>query len=238
MDTQKIKLGFSTGSLHKFCTAKEALRVLKDAGCNAVELGFVKMNRIEEGQLDEISRSDLAGFDHVSFHAPKFNYGNDEGSIEIFRKIAKINAIRKLDLVVFHPDCVQDFGVFKEAMFDVAFENMDNRKQSFQRPDELERVLSLDVAYKLVLDVNHIYSNDPSMELARTFYSRLGSKIAQIHLSGYIEYHDPIYVTRQIDIIKSIQDFSVPIIIESVISPQEISKERNYILEVIADLAK
>jgi len=237
MDVNNLNLGFSTGVLHKSHTAKEALEIIKDIGCNALELGFVKLNRIEEGWLDKISKEDIAPFRYVSFHAPKFNYGNNRKTEEIFQKIEKIDAIRKLDLVVFHPDCIEDFDVFKSATFNIAFENMDDRKESCKRPEDLEHILSRDNRYKMVLDVNHIYSNDPSMGLAKEFYTKLGPKIAQIHLSGHAGCHDPIFKTKQTEIIKSIQNFDIPIIIESTVSSEEISKERDYILKIITSLS-
>src|SRR3989338_5261524 len=82
-----IKLGFSTGVLHKTHRTKDALKVMRDLGYNTVELGFVKLNRIEEGWLEELSEKDLVGFEHVSFHAPVFNYGKNEGTDYIFIKM-------------------------------------------------------------------------------------------------------------------------------------------------------
>ena len=236
MNTDHILLGFSTGVLHKTHTTKEALKIIKDIGCTAVELGFVKMEQIEQGWLDKISPEDISSFRYVSLHAPKFDYGNNAGTEVLFKKMAEVNALRKLDCVVFHPDCVKDFGVFKNAPFRIAFENMDDRKESFQKPEELARVLSEDEKYGMVLDINHIYSNDPSMRLAEEFYTRLGSKIVQIHLSGNAGYHDPIFKTRQTEILNAIQDFTTPIIIESVISAEEITEEKKYVMDGIAAL--
>ena len=117
MHIQDIKLGFSTGVLHKTHRTKEALKIMRGLGYDTVELGFVKLNRIEEGWLEEVSDEDLRGFKYVSFHAPKFNYGKNEGTKDIFGKIDKINFIRKLDTVVFHPDPIEDFDIFKGVKF-------------------------------------------------------------------------------------------------------------------------
>ena len=236
MNIENIKLGFSTGVLHKTHRTKEALKKMRDLGYDTVELGFVNPARIEEGWLDELTKEDLEGFKYVSFHTPKHNYGKNEGTYSFFKKVERIDQIRKLGLVVFHPDMVEDFSVLNEVGFNVALENMDNRKGSHKQPEDFDGIFSQDNKYKLVLDVNHIYSNDPSMGLAKDFYSKFKDRIAQIHLSGYTGYHDPIFQTKQEEIIKAIQDFEVPIIIESVLAPEDLEKERQYILKVISGI--
>ena len=99
MKSQNIKLGFSTGILHKTHTTKEALKIMQNLGCNTVELGFVKPNRIKEGWLDEVSKEDIEGFSYISLHAPAFAYGKNEETKYIFEKIKKIDNIRKLNNV-------------------------------------------------------------------------------------------------------------------------------------------
>ena len=234
-DINNIRLGFSTGALYKTHRTKEALKTMRDLGYDTVELGFVKLNRIEEGWLDEITREDLRGFKYVSFHAPKFNYGKNEGTKSIFEKIEKINGIRKLDTVVFHPDPIEDLSVFKDVEFNVAFENMDDRKASHQKPEELEAILSQDKRFGLILDINHIYTNDKTMKLADDFYKKFGNKISQLHVSGYTGYHDPLFQTKQTEILKAIKNLNTPMIIESVVAPEDLEKERNYILQIISD---
>lgn len=236
MNVENIKLGFSTGVLHKTHRTKEALKAMRDLGYNTVELGFVKLNRIAEGWLNEISKADLEGFEYVSFHAPKFNYGKNKGTYELFDKIRRIDNMRKLNTVVFHPDTIKDFGVFEKAGFNIALENMDDRKESHQKTEDFDEIFSQDNNYKLVLDVNHIYSNDPSMELAKDFYTKFKDRISQIHLSGYTGYHDPIFQTKQEEIIRAVQNFNIPIIIESVLESKDLEKERNYILNAISNL--
>lgn len=225
-----IKLGFSTGTLYKFNTAKQSLKIFRDLECTCVELGFVKPESF--AQLSEITKEDLADFDYVSLHAPKFGYQNNPESEEILKKIKQFsNNVRKLNLVVFHPDEVRDFLVLEKSGLPIGIENMDNRKDSFQGWREIKEILDTHPNFGLVLDVNHIYGNDPSMESIKDFYRELGSKISEIHLSGYDGSHKPIFETKQLGILKSIQGTNIPIIVESVLSPDNIMKEKNYILE-------
>ena len=55
MNIDNIKLGFSTGTLHKTHSTKEALKIMRSLGYDTVELGFVNFQRIKDGWLDEIS---------------------------------------------------------------------------------------------------------------------------------------------------------------------------------------
>ncbi len=230
----EIKLGFSTGSLHKFCTTKEALGFIKKAGCKFVELGFVKLKSLEEGLLDEIQAVDLDDFEYVSFHAPKFDYGKDKNSLKILDKIKYFsNNVRNIDLVIFHPDTIKDFSVLRSVGAPVAVENMDNHKQSCRSTEDFEQILDGYSDFTLVLDVNHIYSNDLTMKMGSDFYKKFGNKISQVHVSGYAGYHDPLFNTKQLDIVRGIQNFNIPIIVESVIALEDLKKEKSFILECI-----
>lgn len=224
----KLRFGFSTGALHKEFSVKNALAFLKDLEIKTVELGFVKIERLRQGQADELTEKDLSGFDYISLHSPGIQYGKNSETKFVFDKLNKINSLRKIDLVVFHPDTVEDFSIFENLDFPVGFENMDNRKMTYKTPEEMEKLLE-DKSYSFVLDVNHVYSNDESMDLAEEFYSKSGERIKEIHLSGYAGYHEPLFQTKQTEIIKSIKDFSVPIINEAVINSADIEKEINYI---------
>ncbi len=232
-----IQLGFSTGCFYKTSLSlAERLAIIRDTGCRVTELGLVKLPSFNSGELERLTADDFAGFNHISLHAPKFEYGRNGGTYAIFEKIRQVNAVRTLDWVVVHPDDVVDFSVFKEMGFKVAFENMDNRKASHKTPGDLVGLLAENPQFGFVLDVNHSFSNDPSMQLVADFYEKLGDRIIEIHLSGYIGYHEPIFETKQPEIIRAIQNFNVPIIVESVLLPQDIKKEKDYILQTINKL--
>lgn len=228
--------GFSTGALYKFYTPRESLSVLRDAGIYSVELCF-NLARIRRGLLDEIIGADLEDFEYVSVHAPAVDYVGNKEAEEILKKIERLNKERTLDLVVFHPDQISDFSIFDGVSFRVAFENMDYRKKSFKRPEEFTELLFNNASRYLVLDVNHIYTNDSSMDLASEYYDAFGDRIKEVHLSGFQEVHDPLFQTEQIMIIKAIKDFNIPIIVESTLmSPKMLPLERDYILRIVNSL--
>ena len=89
--------------------------------------------------------------------------------------------------------------------------------------------------WKLVLDVNHCFTNDATFALTRDFYQRLGDRIVQIHLSGFQTLHEPLFLTRQKEIVYNIENSTVPIIIESILAPADLEREREYILKVLGE---
>lgn len=106
---------------------------------------------------------------------------------------------------------------------------MDRDKSIGKTTNSLANILN-GKDFKIVLDINHCYTNDKTMKLARKFYKNFKNKIYEIHLSGYISLHEPLFKTRQIKILKAIPDNKLPIIIESECkSLDEVKKEYHYI---------
>ena len=226
-------IGFSTGAIRKHHNTKSALNLFRESGFKTAEVSFgIREGRA--GWLDEISEEDLAGFHHVSMHAPKFTYKSDDATRALFARIEHFNRMRKLDVVVFHPDMIEDFNIFRKVQFKVGIENMDNRKERYQRPEELQEILSEHPDIGFILDVNHIYTNDPSMALADGFYDILGDRIVEVQLSGYKTLHDPLFETKQEEIIRAIRDPKGPMIVEAGgIRPDDLVKEIEYIASIL-----
>lgn len=224
-----IRLGFSTGCLFESAGTIEAIGILRASGCRMIELGPRIVDHVGGQERAQVTADDLAGFDYVSVHAPKFEYGKP-GTAEILNKIGYLNQLRPLDLVVFHPDPVFDFNALEASGLRVGIENMDNRKKSFRTVEELKLVLDRFPKFRLVLDVNHIFTNDPTMKSAPAFFEILGDRIAEYHLSGYKILHDPLFETKQVEILRAIKNKDLPIIVESLLTPATIALERDYIL--------
>jgi endonuclease IV len=228
-----LRLGFSTQIFSNCCSTKEAVKNIENVGCRTIEIIFEKNKGVDNFDLDEIEAEDLKKFDWVSLHAPTINYGKNRETETIFGQIHRFNNKRTLDLVVFHPDCISDFKVFDKIDFNVGFENMDCHKYSYKQPYELEKLVNLNNRWKIVLDVNHVYTNDKSMELGSSFHRILSERIAEYHLSGFSTIHDPLYKTKQIKIIKAIKNFRLPVIVESLLTPETIKKEKDYIIKMM-----
>ena len=232
-----VTLGFSTGVLYKSGLGlREILKLFRDIGLPAVELNFVSAKDLFALEVEALTAADLAGFHYISLHAPcrEIWYGyDDHNEREIFSNICWINGLRPLDWVVFHPDRVKDFSLFNDLPFNVAFENMDRRKNWGKTVGYMQELLAQNEKWGFVLDVNHAFTNDPTRVLAAEFYHNCGRRLRQIHLSGYAGYHEALHQTKQEEIIRSIPDFSLPIIVESVLTPETLQAERRFILETI-----
>ena len=117
----------------------------------------------------------------------------------------------------------------------IAIENSDWRKAFGKTVEDLERIFEL-TDFDFVLDVNHCFTNDRSMDLARVMIEKFSDRLREIHLSGFTKYHEPISVTRQYEILEAVLAGDVPIIIESVCEDEWQAREeyafvRNYFLQ-------
>ena len=224
-------LGFSTGVLYRQMTTKQALKVMQKLECRVVEIGLVRKDYIDQGWLSELKGKDLKSFQYVSLHAPRLDYGDNDETKDLFKQINNLHAQRPLDLVVFHPDDVKDIEVFDNVLFPVGFENMDSTKFYGRTTQDIEKLLSHNSSFRLILDVNHIKDNDPSMKLADDFYDKFGDKIVEYHLSGINSNnpHLPLFQIQQLDIMNAIRDITIPIICEGVLTPDTVIQEKVYI---------
>lgn len=228
-----LLLGFSVGCFPKELGLQTVLEQMQNLGAKAVELKRLIQPDSRESAINKIRPEDLASFRYVSYHAPNIPIGKNEATAFFFRELTALQRIRPIDLLIVHPDRVENLSVLDNLPSPVGFENMDNRKKSNRIVADMEETLAKNAAWKLVLDVNHCFTNDPSMKLASDFYDALGTRIAQVHVSGFRELHDPLFETRQDFIVSAIRDTSVPIIIESRISPENIHHEYEYVSDIL-----
>lgn len=211
-------VGFSTGFMYKEINpvSMRALNVCKGVSQEAIELNCVKGLSDNGEVITNISSDDLKGFKYVSLHAPtvKIRYKNDTSTHKLLSKLSEICRVLPIKLVVFHPDVVDCWEIFSEYQIPYAFENLDIRKCFGQTVDEMETVFQrLDC--KFVLDLNHCFTIDPTMQIAEKMIKKFGDRLSEIHLSGYTSYHDLLYKTRQIEIMNPLKGINVPIILES-----------------------
>lgn len=221
-------LGFSTGTIHVadiHPISPEVLSLIARAKGTAVEFHADTAEGLRAFKY--ITKDDLAGFERLSLHAPgRQKYTRD--MLDIFQE-----AHNKLGFscVVLHPHLVTDWSLFEPYAFPIAVENMDKQKPFGASLEDMENVFD-DIDAKMVLDLNHCFTLDSSMQLAHDLYKRFSDRIVEIHISGYDKLHEPLYLTKQIEIIKAIPDKNLPIIIESVFnSPDELQQEFDYITQ-------
>jgi len=228
------QIGFCHGVLFKTRDVylEENIDVFKKCGCNAIEINCHSYLEVEklEGML-----SYLEGFDYVSIHLPRdIKYKNDDKTKSLLAKIDDFYMKSGAELAVVHPDLVEDWSVFDDYSINWAIENMDDRKKSFKYYNDLRKFFMEHGQWNLVLDLGHCNANDKTMALADKLISEFKNIIKEIHLSGYEILHDPLYKTKQVEIIKYCGELDVPIIIESIFEESDgvdgVKKEFGYIL--------
>jgi len=230
------QIGFTHGVLHKIMDvySKEVIDVYKDFGCKIIEISCMRQGELD--RVDNISQY-VKDFLRKSIHLPTdIKYQNNPETIKVLKKIEVLYKEINADLALVHPDTVIDWDVFDDYKLNWAIENMDNRKESHKDVDGLKKFFAEHTDWKMVLDLNHCFSNDKSMKLADDFISQFKDRIEEIHLSGYVEYHEPLFQTKQLEILNYCKNVDVPVIIESTFDKvEDVEKEYQYVLNQLND---
>ena len=176
-------------------------------------------------------------FDFVSLHArTDVTYANDDSTIALLERLRGLHLRLGLDSVVFHPDVVEDWRLIRESGLPVSVENMDRNKSFGKTAHEVAAIVENN-DFRLVLDVNHAYTNDPSLELAAEFRRLLGNRISHVHLSGFQSLHEPLFRTDQPEIVRAVPP-EVPIILEGAFGDlSDLTAEIRYVQDQLAGMS-
>jgi hypothetical protein len=188
--------------------------MFKALGCNAIEIGCMGIEDIL--RLPDLDASDIRyHFQHLSLHAPTdMRYRSDDETKKILRLMSEAHRRFQFDCVVIHPENVEDWMVLKGMPFPIGIENADRRKDFGKTEEDIEDVIS-GTSHGFVLDVNHCFSNDATMMSAFSMAANFSRKMMEIHVSGFDEYHEPLHLTKQLEILGAVPLDKTPIIIES-----------------------
>ena len=209
----------------------------------AVELSFTSLHKVTSSQevIDLFNE-----FKYKSIHLPVVEQiGNNKIFLEY--PDSKLNDTLKVidsiidksspNTVLIHPDQVSDFSWAKSKYGKMlAFENMDADKKFGKTIEDMKKVFDLCPDAKWVFDVNHIYTNDNTMETAKDFYNVFKDRLTHYHLSGYGGFHDALCSSKEDIILKGIQSLDFPIIDEGdLLSKGVLEEEFEYISNRIQD---
>ena len=203
-------LGFSTVSLHKThpTISRETFGIFRAMGCNVIQLMCLTEEDILK-LITEITASDLVGFEYVILHAPPIPI--TANTLELLQRAQNIFHFQA---VVIHPDEIENWEIFARFKLPISIENMDWTRERGKYVDSMQAVFEK-IDARMVLDVNHCYTNDPSMRLAGEMNAEFGDRISQIHVSGFETGHELLFKTKQLEIMDAIVNKNLPIIIES-----------------------
>lgn len=215
-----MKLGFSVifSKSNKEGFYIELLARMLKLGCKSVEINAFNFDFNSAERLEKT----LKEFDFLSIHA------NHKLALSI-----KLGNKLRANIITVHPNLISQCHGEGER---ISFENMDWRKPYGKTISEMESVFRQVPGASFTCDLNHIFTNDPSMRLVEDF-DRTFSNISHYHISGFKDEktpHAPLFMTRQDIILKSIHK-DKPVIIESYGGNDIINfeTELNYINKII-----
>lgn len=228
------KIGFSTGVLYRVLDkfSPEAFEVYANSGSDLIEICWNNL-----GETDRLMNAVpfAKNYSRKSIHLPSdVRYTTDDVTRSVLDKTLELYQAIGAELVVVHPDLIECTDLFDQYPMTFAAENMDNRKKAFKNVEDMKKFFDDHDSWGMVLDVNHCFSNDPSMKLADEFIAAFHDRIKQIHASGYTGYHEPLYQTKQEIILEAAKKVDVPIVIESIFETvDDVKTEFNYVTNVL-----
>jgi sugar phosphate isomerase/epimerase len=103
----------------------------------------------------------------------------DNTTKKILEKTEKLSSLINSELVVIHPDVVDNFSIFKDYSFELGIENL-SFGHKFTNPDEINTLLEANKELSFVLDISHALEN----KIPLTNFLKLKDRISEIHLSS------------------------------------------------------
>jgi hypothetical protein len=188
--------------------------------CQAPETQAIELHCLDETMVDRLLNGptiDLSYFSYISVHTPNLSYNGERNSQKILTKLNLVCKRYSVNNLVFHTDKEMDWATLASYKnLPISLENMDERKTFGKTVSDLKPILDR-YGFKLTLDLQHCFVNDPSMQTALEFQEEFSDRLAEYHISGFQKefLHYPLFKTKQKEIINSLQYRNIPIIIES-----------------------
>jgi hypothetical protein len=216
-------IGFSTGAI-ALSDFRKGLEILKGQPVKVVELSAIREHELAP-LLRSLDDLDLTQFSYVSIHAP--SSFSPEAEDWIFREFYEIRH-RGWPIVV-HPDTLRDFRLWRGLGELLCIENMDKRKPTGRTVRELEVLFNELPQASFCFDIGHARQVDTSMTEAYRMLKHFSSRLRQVHISevNTLNKHDRLSLVSILGFqeVASLIPSSTPVIIESVITEDQIGAE-------------
>ncbi|MEK6757488.1 MAG: hypothetical protein AABX88_00015 [Nanoarchaeota archaeon] len=216
-------IGFTTGSLYRSeIPFEKRIELYHSLGANAIELSFGTPTQLFEFQLSEKITKDIKKFKFITIHAPwkEVRYNESSETRQIINKLKTLNNKFSVKGIVLHPDTIDDFDILVRSGLPFLLENMDKRKDFGTLPKHFEE-LKNKYNFDFVLDLQHAYEHDHSMQLTKNLIELMGKRLKHMHVSGHTksEIHVPTYLADNKDAITKILKLrvDVPKILEGIL---------------------
>jgi len=218
-----IPTGFTTGSLYKEnISLGGIISAYNEMGADAIELSFAKPEDIFSAGIICGLGEKVRRYSFVSVHAPwkKIRYGENSDSENVLSNLREICFTIPIKAITLHPDVVDDFDILEKSGLPFALENMDKRKNFGRFPSDFERLVK-DYNFKFVIDLQHVFEADESMNVVGEFVGLYRNKLSHFHISGESQYyiHELVHKARnKNEIISALRNSpKVPRILESIL---------------------
>jgi len=236
-------IGASNGWIYHECdiyNVSKQQNVFKKCGANALEISLY-VN--DSKRIDFLKKGGKYKFDYLSLYINDYNpYKPLVPQVKEAREI--IDAQNPSTALV-HPLGLTEeyFEAMWEAGIPISIENMDKDKDSGYDLKELSKLVK---EYNLgfVLDVQHAYEHDPSMQYACDLFDCMRGRLTHLHVSGESKKHKEIHsLLHKAENKDAILDFvfnvllikEVPIILEGHYKTTEaLEQEVNFVEEELS----
>ncbi|MEM7048693.1 MAG: hypothetical protein AAF604_03500 [Acidobacteriota bacterium] len=216
-------LGFSSGAIAPGDPAT-AIAATAHHGATAIELSALRWDELEP-LLEGIPDLPLAGFQHVSVHAPS-RLPEDREALLVESLAASVPVPWPL---VVHPDMVRDPSLWTPLGHRLCLENMDRRKAVGRTVGELEPLFEALPEATFCFDLAHAVHVDPTLAAGRELLAAFGDRLAQLHLSDLTPEarHRPLSTAAGERLLPLIEEIppTVPVILESPVTPSAVAAE-------------
>ncbi|MBU0976254.1 MAG: hypothetical protein ABIE03_07540 [Patescibacteria group bacterium] len=221
-----MKLGFNLSIERKTLEQVQAeIFEYQKVSTDVIELSLTSLSGILEFPFEKTYEA-FSRFKYKSLHLPVVT-GDDRSNNEFLiypnRKVEPyLKIIKKvaqdigINSYVLHPDQVVDFEWASSEFGDLlGFENMDNKKKYGKTVKDLDSVFKKCPMAKFIFDVNHLYTNDNSMNSAQSFFDAFRDRLTHYHISALGAQHDSFTkYPDEIVILNGIIETNIPMVHE------------------------
>lgn len=150
----------------------------------AISTVAVELSALSEPELpsllDFLTGAPPLPFLFVAVHGPtKARAMPEDELVEMLSAL-----VGRVDVIVMHPDVMQEPGRYSDLGSTLAVENMDRRKGIGQTADQLSEYFADLPEAKLCMDVPHAASVEPTLSIAHDLLDAHGHRLSHVHLSS------------------------------------------------------
>jgi len=175
-----LRAGLSTGALADLRDDWEALvEAARDFSGAAVELAALSGHELP-GLAAFLDEDPWLPFRFVSVHAPTKHVETGDRALAL--ELAALPPV--VDAVVLHPDTLAEPEAYRALGRRAVLENMDARKSAGTTVQELEAMFERLPEAGFCLDVAHVWSLDPTMQLGHDLLDAFRLRLTHVHVSS------------------------------------------------------